>query len=424
MADLPENKRDEPDKAAPEAGKDAVEKSDADKKLDASKAKLDKGLTTFEAKKKDIERRITEAKDKKADEKTMAELQKELDDLNTQVETEKKEGWEKKYEEAKATLEEARKEGALPERLQLLEASVKAIEAANDKVVEKQKDKAKADLEAKTKTAKEALEKAKAAKVPEEEIKKLEAAVKALEEEGKQFQEAIEGDQKPAEKKNMFEGFADSIKTIFEAIGKLLGSVFGIDLGLGGSTEPEESAAEDAEETPEDDKEEPKGTVWEQVKELMKEYKIEDLGDYKKNFFAVMAAIGKKMEPDTGIPWQVMAAQACLESGYGKHAPNFNLFGIKAQEGYKGKKASLWTTEEKNGKKEKVKADFRVYSSLEESMADHAKFLKENPIYAKAFKTKDPKTFLEEVKAAGYATADKYVASAWGIVEKYSSLVG
>jgi SAM-dependent methyltransferase len=74
--------------------------------------------------------------------------------------------------------------------------------------------------------------------------------------------------------------------------------------------------------------------------------------------------------------------------------------------------------------KEKVKADFRVYSSIEESMADHAKFLKENPRYAEAFKTKDPKAFLEAVGKAGYATGEKYVASAWGVVEKYSSLVG
>lgn len=380
MADLPENKRDEPDKAPLEGDKKAPEKSeksDSDTRLDESKAKLDKGLTTFEAKKKDIERRITEAKDKKADEKTMAELQQELEDLNDEA--------EKAEEEA---------------------------------------DKALKEWEAKKKEAVDALEKAKAAKLPEEEIKKLEDALKALEEEGKQFQEAIEGDQKPAEKKNMFEDFADSLKTIFEAIGKFLGSFLGVDLGLGSSAEPEEAAGEDTDEAPEDDNEEPKGTVWEQVKELMKEYKIEDLGDYRKNFFAVMAAIGKKMEPDTGIPWQVMAAQACLESGYGKHAPNFNLFGIKAQAGYKGEKASLWTTEEKNGKKEKVKADFRVYSSLEESMADHAKFLKENPRYSDAFKTKDPKTFLEEIKKARYATGENYVASAWGVVEKYSSLVG
>lgn len=306
----------------------------------------------------------------------------------------------------------------LPKKLEEADKGDKEKPNEKDK---KAADTAKEEFEAQKLAAEKALKEAKDSGKPEDEIKKLQDALTAIEEQGKKLGTTEE---KVEAKKGAFDGIKEAFKNLGEIIGKLMGFILGIEFGE--KKEDEKAQTEEGEEDAKGEKaassseKQPENTVWEQVKELMKKFNIEDSGDYKKNFFSVMSAIGKKLEPETGVPWQVTAAQACLESGYGKHAPNFNLFGIKAEKGYKGPKANLDTTEEVDGKKVQIKDDFRVYSSIEESVADHARFLKENQRYKDAFATKDPKTFLVEIKKAGYATGSKYVDSAWGIVEKYS----
>lgn len=288
----------------------------------------------------------------------------------------------------------------------------------------------KDEWEAKREEAADLLEEAKESGAPAEKIAELEAQVKKIDEEGKKFEKAAAEvtdtaatEEEASEKKGLFDGLAENLKLIFETIGKFISSIFGSGVE---KKETEETAdSEEASDESRDDKEskeQPKGEFWEQVKELMKQYNIEDLGDYRKNFFAVMAAIGKKQEAETGVPWQVMAAQACLESGFGKHAPNFNLFGVKAQKGYTGPKAELKTKGYKDGEYFEEKSFFRVYSSIEDSIAGHAKFLKENPRYKNAFTKKDPKEFLAEVVKAKYAEDPNYLAKTTSIIDKYSHL--
>lgn len=331
-----------------------------------------------------------------------------------------------KHEEAKKTADKAHEEGDKEQAESGKKADEEADAALTDKVEETMD-----EWKVRHEEASDLLEQAKEEGAPAEKIAELEAQVKKLDEEGKKFEKAADAvtdaaptEEKAEEKKGLFEGLAASLKLIFDTIGKFISSIFGT-----GEKKEETEETNDSEEGSDElkddkeSKEQPSGKTWEHVKELMKQYNIEDLGDYRKNFFAVMAAIGKKQEAETGVPWQVMAAQACLESGFGKHAPNFNLFGVKAQEGYTGPKAELKTKGYKDGEYFEEKSFFRVYSSIEESIADHAKFLKTQPRYKDAFTKKDPKEFLAEVVKARYAEDPNYLAKTTSIIDKYESLV-
>jgi flagellum-specific peptidoglycan hydrolase FlgJ len=129
----------------------------------------------------------------------------------------------------------------------------------------------------------------------------------------------------------------------------------------------------------------------------------------------------------TNLPATAVAAQAVIESGYGKSEPydketgkrSFNLFGIKAypDKGYIGTNGfvTCYTHEEINGEMELKLLHFRAYHNHKESFNDHARILsisKKNgeQRYRKAFDyLKDPEKFIEEVWKAGYATNSDYV---------------
>jgi flagellum-specific peptidoglycan hydrolase FlgJ len=139
----------------------------------------------------------------------------------------------------------------------------------------------------------------------------------------------------------------------------------------------------------------------------------------------------KKVEDRTGISAIAILAQAALESSWGAKAVGNALFGIKDTDGINGNEQLITTTEylssphvhfpkilsitpytDKKGKlmyKYLVQDYFRKYDSPEDSLNDHAKFIQDNPRYAKALKVKsDPYAFVSELALAGYATAANY----------------
>lgn len=119
---------------------------------------------------------------------------------------------------------------------------------------------------------------------------------------------------------------------------------------------------------------------------------------------------------DLGTRPEVLIAQAALETGWGKHmirgvdgSNSFNLFGIKADAGWKGERAVTETVEFKDGLMRKERATFRAYDSVSESMADYVQFLKSNPRYQDALNSAaDAPAFARELSAAGYATDPDY----------------
>lgn len=111
-------------------------------------------------------------------------------------------------------------------------------------------------------------------------------------------------------------------------------------------------------------------------------------------------------------------AQAILETGWGKGSIGNNLFGIKADKNWNGKKKLVKTHEYVNGVKIYVNAYFRDYNSIYESLEDRYKFLK-NKRYSKVVGQQDYKIACHEIYKAGYATDPKYPSKLISLIEQY-----
>ena len=117
-----------------------------------------------------------------------------------------------------------------------------------------------------------------------------------------------------------------------------------------------------------------------------------------------------------GLDPLALVAQAALETGWGqrmiktaKGDNSFNLFGIKANNGWQGETAVVNTLEYRQGVAQKEQARFRAYESPEHSLADYVSFVRDNPRYQGAVAvTNDTKAYFEQLQAAGYATDPAY----------------
>jgi flagellar protein FlgJ len=134
------------------------------------------------------------------------------------------------------------------------------------------------------------------------------------------------------------------------------------------------------------------------------------------SFVAQHTATAQRVAERSGIPAAFMVSQAALETGWGRkeilHAngsTSHNLFGIKAGPNWKGPVAEVWTTEYVNGQPQRVRAQFRAYSSYEESFADYARLLQDSPRYAAVMGARgDANAFAANLQKAGYATDPAY----------------
>ena len=125
-----------------------------------------------------------------------------------------------------------------------------------------------------------------------------------------------------------------------------------------------------------------------------------------------------RIERESGIPASYMLGQAGHETGWGQReirmkdgSNSFNLFGIKAGPGWKGKTVDVTTTEYVDGEPVKRVAKFRAYGSFEESFRDYARLINENPRYAQARQqTGSAQAYASGLQRAGYATDPNYAA--------------
>jgi flagellar protein FlgJ len=119
---------------------------------------------------------------------------------------------------------------------------------------------------------------------------------------------------------------------------------------------------------------------------------------------------------ETGIPPYFIAAQAALESGWGKSEiqgadgrTSHNLFGVKAGRGWTGPVVEAATTEYVNGAPQPTVGRFRAYGSYAEAFADYARLLKSQPRYAPVLENgTDAAGFARGLAQAGYATDPMY----------------
>lgn len=146
----------------------------------------------------------------------------------------------------------------------------------------------------------------------------------------------------------------------------------------------------------------------------------------------------RKDYQSSGVLASVSAAQMILESGYVKSelAQNANnCFGMKKSLSGNTWSGSSWdgksiytkrTAEQKpDGTIYYVTADFRKYSSIEDSVADHSAYLlgAKNGTslrYAGLKGEKDYRKAIQIIKDGGYATSLSYVSKICNIIEKYN----
>ncbi len=143
------------------------------------------------------------------------------------------------------------------------------------------------------------------------------------------------------------------------------------------------------------------------------------------NFVARLSVPARVASQQSGIPHQLIVAQAALESGWGQReiptadgSPSYNLFGIKAGGSWKGPVTEITTTEFEQGAAKKIKAQFRVYGSYVEAMADYVKLLTNNPRYAEVANARSPEQAAQALQQAGYATDPQYANKLVSVIQQ------
>jgi flagellum-specific peptidoglycan hydrolase FlgJ len=140
----------------------------------------------------------------------------------------------------------------------------------------------------------------------------------------------------------------------------------------------------------------------------------------EQKFFQDMAPYAMWTQQMTGVPASVILAQAALESGWGRHAPGNNFFGIKGQ-GPAGS-TLLWTRELHRGRMTRTLARFRRYPSPLESFLDHGRLLSEAPHFGHAMThTDSPERFIQALQSGAlkYATDPHYVEKILSVITRY-----
>ncbi|MEA2119466.1 flagellar assembly peptidoglycan hydrolase FlgJ [Halovibrio sp. HP20-50] len=138
-------------------------------------------------------------------------------------------------------------------------------------------------------------------------------------------------------------------------------------------------------------------------------------------FMQTLASPAKAASATTGVPAELILAQAALETGWGRHeiatrsgANSHNLFGIKAGSQWQGETTDIVTHEYIDGRRTQVVDSFRVYDSYEHAFTDYASLIGNNPRYAGVVDAPTAEHAARELQRGGYATdplyADKLVA--------------
>jgi len=122
-----------------------------------------------------------------------------------------------------------------------------------------------------------------------------------------------------------------------------------------------------------------------------------------------------------GVSSEVILSQAALETGWGKHIisdgqqSSFNLFNIKADPAWQGKRMEKVSMEYVHGEAVQQKSSFRAYDSFAQSFNDYANFIQNNPRYKTALQTIEKveqslrdESYIKGIHKAGYATDPGY----------------
>ncbi len=134
-------------------------------------------------------------------------------------------------------------------------------------------------------------------------------------------------------------------------------------------------------------------------------------------FLAALAPGAMYSDVVYGVPACITLAQAVLESGWGRSAPAYNLFGMKGV-GPAGS-TERRVVEYSRGRRGHRVHPFRAYHSFAESMADHARALAGAERYAAARAVADDPAAYARALRGKYATDPRYDKKLMALVELY-----
>ena len=143
----------------------------------------------------------------------------------------------------------------------------------------------------------------------------------------------------------------------------------------------------------------------------------------KQEFIEQIAGYVIKYAPQYGILCNsAVIAQAILESGWGESrlaAQYHNYFGLKCGTKWTGPSVNLTTQEEyEPGSLTTIKDNFRVYDSMDAGVKGYFEFIQLSR-YQNLKGITEPRTYLETIKADGYATSSSYVENNMALVNQY-----
>ena len=139
-------------------------------------------------------------------------------------------------------------------------------------------------------------------------------------------------------------------------------------------------------------------------------------------FLAYVAELAIAERYRTGVPASITAAQAILESNWGR-APiavaGNNYFGIKCKRYWTGD-VVLHEDDDYDAGGRLTRSCFRAYDAVEDSFRDHSDFLLDAERYAPLFRldADDYEAWAHGLKACGYATDPQYGYKLIGIIER------
>ncbi|MCB1725310.1 MAG: flagellar assembly peptidoglycan hydrolase FlgJ [Chromatiaceae bacterium] len=150
-----------------------------------------------------------------------------------------------------------------------------------------------------------------------------------------------------------------------------------------------------------------------------------DLDGDPGTFLQQLWPVAEQAATRLGIAPEALLAQAALETGWGRSVmrhgngdSSHNLFGIKADERWRGDRINTSTLEYRDGVALRTSADFRAYASFEQSFSDYVDFVQRNPRYRDALgQTDDPAAYFGALQRAGYATDPAYADKIGRILE-------
>ena len=134
--------------------------------------------------------------------------------------------------------------------------------------------------------------------------------------------------------------------------------------------------------------------------------------DFAQNVWPHAVEAAKKLN----VSPEALLAQAALETGWGEHVmrrpdggSSFNLFGIKAQQGWNGDTVSKRTIEYRGGIATQERARFRAYADVKAAFDDYVALIGGNSRYEPVRNHGgDAVAFANALQQSGYATDPNY----------------